>query len=140
MFITHIDNIEHRNPKTRKTRNDFLVQVRNFLLPLSLKVFRHKERGTIFLWWLFHLSPITCGGPATRPLAWLWRATESQPSSSEPGTQLNWLFQNPLNPPCMLPVHDVIHVPKSYLAFLFWHLWMTHPPRMRMNTCAQVCT
>ena len=41
MFIY---NIEHRNPETRKTLDDFLVQVRNFLLPLSLKVFRHKER------------------------------------------------------------------------------------------------
>ena len=27
--------IEHKNPETRKTRNDFLVQVRNFLLSLS---------------------------------------------------------------------------------------------------------
>ena len=26
-------------------------------------------------------------------------------------------------------MHDVIHIPKSYLGFLFWHLWMTHPPR-----------
>ena len=45
----------------RNTKNtyDFLVQVRNFLLPLSLKVFLHKERGTIFLCWLFHLTPPT---------------------------------------------------------------------------------
>ena len=35
--------IEHGNLETRKTRNDFFVQVRNFLLPLSLKVLRHKE-------------------------------------------------------------------------------------------------
>ena len=43
-----------------KNTYDFLVQVRNFLLPLSLKVFRHKERGTIFLCWLFHLPQNTC--------------------------------------------------------------------------------
>ena len=30
--------------------------------------------------------------------------------------------------------------PISYLGFLFWHLWMTHPPCMRRNTCAQCCT
>ena len=36
--------IECPNLEIRKTRNDFSVQVRNFLLPLSLKVFRHKER------------------------------------------------------------------------------------------------
>ena len=29
-----------------KNTYDFLVQVRNFLLPLSLKVLRHKERDT----------------------------------------------------------------------------------------------
>ena len=47
---------------------------------------------------------------------------------------------NRLNPPRTLLVHDVIHIPKSYLGFLFWHLWMTHPPRARVKTCAQVCT
>ena len=36
--------IEHRNLEIWKTRNDFSVQVQNFLLPLSLKVFWHKER------------------------------------------------------------------------------------------------
>ena len=44
MSITHIDNIGI--PKQTKNTYDFLVQVRNFLLPLSLKVFRHKERDT----------------------------------------------------------------------------------------------
>ena len=40
MFIyIYIYNIEHRDLEIRKTRNDFSVQVRNFLLPLSLKVF-----------------------------------------------------------------------------------------------------
>ena len=36
-------------------------------------------------------------------------------------------------------MHDVIHIPKSYLGFLFWHLWMTHPPRTlhRTNPCAK---
>ena len=40
MFIYNIGIPKHKN-----TYN-FLVQVRNFLLPLSLKVFRHKERDT----------------------------------------------------------------------------------------------
>ena len=30
--------IEHRNPETRKTRNDFLVQVRNLIINFELKV------------------------------------------------------------------------------------------------------
>ena len=38
-------------------------------------------------------------------------------------------FSNPQNPRPTLPVHDVIHIPgpNSYLGFLLWHLWMTHP-------------
>ena len=63
--------------KHEKT-HDFLVQVWNFILPLSLKVFRHKERDTIFLYW-FSISPKPCATPATRPR----QASESQPSSSE---------------------------------------------------------
>ena len=28
--------------------------------------------------------------------------------------------------------------PNTYLGFLFWHLWMTHPLRARVNTCVNV--
>ena len=54
----------------------------------------------------------------------------------------SWLFQISQNPPCTLPVHDVIHIPGNILSLgiLFWHLWTTHPPRVRVNTCAQVWT
>ena len=35
--------------------------------------------------------------------------------------------------------HDVIHVPGPIysLGFLLWHRWLSHPPRARVNTCAQ---
>ena len=49
--------IEHRNLETRKTRNDFLVQVRKFLLPLSLKVLRHKEREAQSFYSGFFICP-----------------------------------------------------------------------------------
>ena len=95
MFITYI-YIEHRNFETRKTRNDFLVQVRNFLLPLSLKVLRHKERDTHSFYSGFSICPPpTRVAPATRPLTWLRRASESQPSSPEAGTQLSDFFKIP---------------------------------------------
>ena len=44
----------------------------------------------------------------------------------------------PPNASRMLPVHGVIHIPKSifYLGFLFWHLWKTHPPSARAWTPA----
>ena len=49
--------IEHRNLEIWKTRNDFSVQVRNFLLPLSLKVLRHKERDTHSFYSGFFIPP-----------------------------------------------------------------------------------
>ena len=65
------------------------MQVRNFLLPLSLKVFRHKEeRGTIFLWRLFHPPHTTCG-THRKPSA----SSESQPSPSDAKTPLSDFFQ-----------------------------------------------
>ena len=61
MFITYI----HRTWESRNTKNTygFLVQVRNFLLPLSLKVLRHKERDTHSFYSGFSICPYpnTCG-------------------------------------------------------------------------------
>ena len=131
MFITYI----HRTQESRNTKNtyDFLVQVWNFLLPLSLKVLRHKERDTHSFYSGFFIYPHpTRVAPATRPL----RASESHSSSSDRKTQLTDLFQNPQNPPRALPVHDVIHISWSNVGFLFWHLWMTHPPRACASTPA----
>ena len=98
--------IEHRNLEIRKTRNDFSVQVRNFLLPLSLKVLRHKERDTHSFYPGFFICPLliscdTCPRPP--------RANESQPFSPEAGlNSTNWLFQK--NPKIFhaLLVRDVI--------------------------------
>ena len=85
--------IEHRNLETRKTRNDFSVQVLNFLLPLNLKVFRLKEREAQSFYSGFFICT---------PLQHVWhppqrspRANENQPSSPEAGLiSTNWLFQN----------------------------------------------
>ena len=47
-------------------------------------------------------------------------------------------FKSP-NPQPIASGHDVIHIlsPISYLGFLLWHLWLSHPPRARVNTCTQ---
>ena len=75
-----------------KNTYDFLVQVRNFLLPLSLKVLRHKERDTHSFFSGFSISPPnTCA-----PVAMTLQASESQPSSPEAElNSTNWLFSNP---------------------------------------------
>ena len=93
-----------------KNTYDFLVQVRNFLLPLSLKVFRHKEWNT----WSFHDDfSIRSRGP--RPKA--SPSPKSQPSSSDAKTQLTDFFSNPQKTPRTLSVHDVIHIPRSHFLF-----------------------
>ena len=67
-----------------KNTYHLLVQVRNFLLPLSLKVFRHKEIDTIFLSWLFHLPQTTCCTYHKSSVSF-----KSQLSSLEAKTQLH---------------------------------------------------
>ena len=95
MFITYI-HIEHRNPETQNTY-DFLIQVRIFLLPLSLKVFRHREKEAQSFYADFSICPLppTLVAPATRPLHWLWRASESRPSSSDRKNKLTDFSQIP---------------------------------------------
>ena len=63
MGCSYIYNTEHRNLRIRKTLNDFLVQVRNLLWPLSLKVLRHKEREAQSFYLGFFICPPlnTCG-------------------------------------------------------------------------------
>ena len=47
-----------------KNTYDFLVQVQNFLLPLSLKVLRHKERDTHSFYSGFSICPPSHAIPA----------------------------------------------------------------------------
>ena len=92
MFLTYI----HRTYESRNTKNtyDFLVQVRNFSLPLSLKVLRHKERDT----YSFYSGFFICL-PRPSRAAPVVRAPKLDPSRPVFSSQLNWLFQNPQNPP-----------------------------------------
>ena len=64
-----------------KNTYDFLVQVQNFLLPLSLKVLQHKERDTHSFYSGFSICPPNMCAPVAR----LPQASESQPSSPEAG-------------------------------------------------------
>ena len=138
--------IEHRNLEIRKTRNDFSVQVRNLLLPLSLNGFRHKERGTIFLYWLFYLpAPNTCG---TRHKDLREQAKTDRLPSRQVSSQLvrclvstNRLFQNlPKSSARLRCVTLLAHV--TSLRFLsraiVTSLSDTSALRSRVNTCANV--
>ena len=132
--------IEHRISKHEKHLR-LLCSGTTFLLPLSLKVLRHKERDTHSFYSGFSICPaISCG---THPSP--TRASESQPSSPEAGlnsTQQTDFFKIPqILRACASGAwchsHPLVNLS---IGFLFWHLWITSSPRVRINTCTQVCT
>ena len=120
----------------RKTRKWFGCETFYYLF--EFKVFWHEERETQFLSMLtFPIDPTTCGtSPQTTNLA--SASSENRLASSKPKSQLTVFFKFQNSPP-IASGHDVIHIPSliSYMGFLLWHLWFSHPPRERVNTCTQ---
>ena len=90
--------IEHRNLEIRKTRNDFSIQVRNVLLPLNLKVLRHKEREaqSFYLGFFVCPHPISCG---TRHKGLLEQAKANRLPPRQVSSQLTDFFKISPNPP-----------------------------------------
>ena len=88
--------IEHKNLKIRKTRNDFSVQVRNFLLPLSLKVLQHQEREAQFILAFSAAPPNTCG---TRHKGRREQAKTNRLPPRQVSSQLTEFFKISQNPP-----------------------------------------
>ena len=133
--------IDIKNPKyTTITK---LVQVQNFIHLFELNVIRHeeRERHTIFLCWLLlHLPQTTSGTPSAN----YWSGLGGRRKSTFPfgrKNSTNWLFSNSPNPQCFREWrHSPQLVSFPIWEFLFWHLWMTHPPRTRVNTCVNVAT
>ena len=119
--------IEHRNLEIRKTRNDFFVQVRNFLLPLSLKVFRHKEREvkSFYTGVFICPAPNTCG---TRHKGLREQAKTNRFPPRQVSSQLTDFFKISQNPPRASGAwcHSHSLAPVSHLGLL-WHLWVTRP-------------
>ena len=93
MFITYI-YIEQESRNTINTY-DFLVQVRSFLLPLSLKVLRHKERDTHSFYSGFSICPPSRAAPVARKFVWPLRAPKVEPSRSVSSSQLTDFFSYP---------------------------------------------
>ena len=131
--------IEHRNLETWKTREDFLVQVRNFLLPLSLKVLRHKEREAQSFYSGFFICtpPIMCG---TRHKGLREQAKTNRLPPRQASSQLYWLFQNlPKSSARSRYVTSFALATLRFPSGLLWHLWVTRPLRPRTpNTCVNV--
>ena len=96
MFVTYIYTYKIGIPKHKKNTYDFLVQVQNFLLPLSLKVLRHKERDTHSFYSCFSICPPTTRvAPVVHRFVWPQRAPKVDPSRSESSSQLTYFFKIP---------------------------------------------
>ena len=140
MFITYI----HRTQESRNTKNayDFLVQVRNFLLPLSLKVLRHKEeRCTIFLCWLFHLPPRPNLVRHLPQGHWPGFSEQAKVDPSRSVSSLNStnFLQNSQNPSRASNAWRHSHsLPPFPIRAIVISLSDMSAPRTRVNTCVNV--
>ena len=128
----------YRNPKTRNW-----FRYATFIHLFKFKGFSTWERDTIFLCWLLlhrQLSTQPTRGARSAQSCLASAGPESQLSSSEAGTQLTAFSQIPkiLSPWFRHMTSFTSPGHNSYLGFLFWRLWMTHPFYARMNTCINV--
>ena len=82
-----------------------------------------RERHNFFLCWLFHLNPSTCGTPAVAHKV-IWPQLISTTA----------FFSNPQNPQPFRAWRHSCPWYISYLGFLLWHLWLSHPPQTHVLT------
>ena len=135
----------YRNPKTRNWfRYEtfiYLFEFKGFSTWGERERERHTHTHTIFLCWLLLHRQQPTRGTRSAQIRLASPSSESRHFRSEAGTQLSAFLKSP-NPQPTLPRMTSFTSPgtNTYLGFLFWHLWMTHPLRARVNTCAHVCS
>ena len=101
---------------------------------------RRGRRSIYNIFWLFHLPQNTCDI--------CHKATGLASVSKRKST----VFFRASNSTDFFKIPQILHArfwsmtsftstgQPFYLGFLFWYLWTTHPPCVRIDTCAQVCT
>ena len=131
--LTYSYNVRnvHTHIGIRKTRNWFRYETFYYLF--EFKFFWHEKRETQFLSMLTFLFD-----PTTFSRTQLVLPRRDQKSTCFLLTRISTNYFSS-NLKILSPTyrHDVIHVPGliCYLGFLLWHLWFSHPPRTRVNTC-----
>ena len=130
--------IEHRNLEIRKKRNDFSVQVRNFLLPFSLKILRHKGRDAhSFYPGFFICPPPTRVAPATEVSASKRKSTEF--FRWQDTTQLTYFFKIPKSSSRFRCVTSfALACSVSHLGYCDISERHVHSACARVNTCVNV--
>ena len=129
-------------PKNTRNTDDSLGSGTKLLLPSWLLGFRHEKKETIFTMSIVPSKPTTRGASRRPQTGLASPSTENQLAPSKFKCQLTPFFQNHQKSQSIASGHDVIHIPNPIfcLGFLLWHLWLSHPPRARVNTCINVCT
>ena len=132
LFIMHIGIWKHLTTL-------FWFRYETFIYLFEFKVFRHeeRERETRFLTTLtFPSDPTMCGTP---PQATGLALVSSGKSTSFLLHQISTLFffLNSKIPSLQGMTSFMSPVPFFYLGFLLWHLLLSHPPRVCVNTCTQ---
>ena len=140
MFINIKCSYTYWNPKKW---NWFRYETFYYLL--EFKVFRQVERETQFFSMLaFPSEPHHVRHPCHKLLVWPRRAPKIDFPCLSPN--LNSLVRSQISTVFFsnskilsASRHDVIHDPGPipYLGFLLWHLWLSRPPRVRVNTCSE---
>ena len=110
-----------------------------FITFLTFRFFETRKEGHNFIMLTVPFDPTTRG--ASRRPHWSG-LTQVQKSTGFVLLQISthYLFSKIiLNSQPIASGHDVIHIPSpiSYPGFLLRHLWLSHPPRTSVNTCAQ---
>ena len=95
-----------------------------------------RERHNFLLCWPFHLTPPRAA-PHHKLLVWPRRAPKID--LLRPSPNLNCLFFQFLKSSAHRFRAWRHSYPQfiSYLGFLLWYLWLSHPPRAHVNTCTQ---
>ena len=132
--------IEHRNLEIRKKRNDFSVQVRNFLLPLSLKVLRRKERDTHSFLPGFFICPPPQPPPRVAPTTKVSASKRKSTVFSRSSSQLNWLFQKISKSSARFRrvTSFALASPVSHLGYCDISEWHVRSAHAHVNTCVNV--
>ena len=120
----------HRNRKnTRITRLSWF-RYETFITFLTFRFSTRGERDTIF-------TMLTVPSDPTR------RGAPPRPNWTNLGSNLNSLFFSKSSRILAHRFWEWRHSHSSlisYLGVLLWHLWLSHPPRVRVNTCVNVYT
>ena len=135
-----------RNPKNTKQWRLSWFRYETFITFFKFRFFDTRRERQIFS--MLTVRPSSALTSLTQPtrartpqstLHWPRPGPKNQLVSSNSKSQLTLFIQNLEESQPIASGHDLIYIPNPifYLGFLLWDLWLSLPPRTRVNTCTQ---